>query len=332
MKIVVDKDIPYIGGRFPKDVTVVSKGGSEIGAEDVRDADALVVRTRTKVNEELLKDSNVRLVVTATIGTDHIEMEWCEANGIKVMNAPGCNAPGVAQYVFASLFKTGFDPKINVLGIVGYGNVGGVVANWAKDMGIETLISDLPREKAGHRDVEYLPLEEVISKSDAVTVHVPLTKTGPYPTYRLIDEKLMSMMKPSVVLVNSSRGGVVEEKSLKGFLRDGSIRGIIDVWEGEPEIDAELAELTKIATPHIAGYSLQGKMRATRMALEALKQELGIEVDLKGLETLDPSEIHVTEDRILASYDPMADTMALKSNLSSFESLRNNYSYRSEPS
>lgn len=331
MKIVVDKDIPYIGGRFPKYVTVVSKGGSEIGAEEIRDADALVVRTRTKVNEELLKDSNVRLVVTATIGTDHIDMEWCEANGIKVMNAPGCNAPGVAQYVFASLFKTGFDPKKNVLGIVGYGNVGSVVANWAKDMGIETLISDLPREKAGHKDVEYLPLEEVISKSDAVTVHVPLTKTGPYPTYRLIDEKLMSMMEPGVLLVNSSRGGVVDEKSLKGFLRDGRIRGIVDVWEGEPEIDAELAELAKIATPHIAGYSLQGKMRATRMALEALKQELGIEVDLKGLETLDPSEIHVTEDRILASYDPMADTKALKSNLSSFESLRNNYSYRSEP-
>lgn len=329
---MVDKDIPYIGGRFPKDVTVVSKDGSEIGAEEIRDADALVVRTRTKVNKELLKDSNVRLVVTATIGTDHIDMEWCEANGIKVMNAPGCNAPGVAQYVFASLFKTGFDPKKNVLGIVGYGNVGSVVANWAKDMGIETLISDLPREKAGHKDVEYLPLEEVISKSDAVTVHVPLTKTGPYPTYRLIDEKLMSMMKPGVLLVNSSRGGVVEEKSLKGFLRDGRIKGIVDVWEGEPEIDAELAELAKIATPHIAGYSLQGKMRATRMALEALKQELGIEVDLKGLETLDPSEIHVTEDRILASYDPMADTMALKSNLSSFESLRNNYSYRSEPS
>lgn len=332
MKVIIDEAIPFIKGRTGKDTEVVYRPGNLFTPELVKDADALVVRTRTRCDENLLKDSKVKLVATATIGTDHIDTSRCESRGIKVRNAPGCNAPGVAQYLFASIFRKGFDPERDTLGIVGYGNVGGLVGKWAREMGIKTLVSDPLRAEQGLEDEEYLPLEEVLSRSDTITLHVPLTKKPlPYPTFHLIGRREIEMMKPEALLVNSSRGGVVEESALKEALQRGRIRAVVDVWENEPAIDPSLASLVEIATPHIAGYSAEGKRRATRMALEALHEELGIPVDLSGLECIPPEGRKISPDLILNSYDPEEDSRKLLNNLSDFESLRNNYNYRHEP-
>ncbi|MCH5242376.1 MAG: 4-phosphoerythronate dehydrogenase [Muribaculaceae bacterium] len=331
MKIVVDSAIPFIKDRFPKEIEVLYRDGKSISADDVRDAQALIVRTRTKCDETLLGGSKVKLIATATIGKDHIDIPWCESKGIKVISSPGCNAPGVAQYVFSSLFKTGFNLDKDTLGIIGYGNVGSIVGEWAKKMGIKTLINDPPRENKGLADISYKSLEEVLKKSDAVTLHIPFTKYGEYPTYKLIGEKELGLMKPGSILINTSRGGVVEEKFLKDSLKQRNIKAIIDVWEKEPDIDFELLELSSISTPHIAGYSAEGKMRATRMVLEGIKDFFAMPVDLDGLECLPNSELEISRSLIELSYDPRKDSEKLKENPSQFENLRNEYYYRREP-
>lgn len=331
MKLVIDEAVPFIKSRFPSGVDTLYLPGNEITQETVKEADAVIVRTRTICDEKLLKDSKVKLVVTATIGTDHIDIDWCNANGVVVRNAPGCNAPGVAQYVLASLFKTGFDPVKDTLGIIGYGHVGAIVADWANQIGIKVLISDAPRKAAGFDDVEYLPMEEILKKADAVTLHVPLNKEGTYPTFHLIGERELDLMKPGATLVNSSRGGVVDESALKSAIKSGKVEAIIDTWENEPKIDSELAILAAVATPHIAGYSAEGKMRATRMALEAVSETLRIPVDITGLECVAPGDNKISRQLIERSYDPFKDSENLFNNLSAFESLRNLYQYRHEP-
>lgn len=343
MKIVIDRAIPFIENRVKGSNEILFIPGKDITKEVVKDADALIVRTRTSCNEELLKDSKVKLVATATIGTDHIDSEWCEKNGIEVKNAPGCNAPGVAQYVFASLFRAGFNPGKDTLGIIGYGNVGSIVAEWAKIMGIKTLISDLPRERSGFNDVEYLSKEYVLQNSNAVTLHVPLTygedfmpsgykgKKNLYPTYHLIGSKELACMPSGSIIVNTSRGGVVDEKSLKYFLKEGKLKAIIDVWENEPYIDRELAESALISTPHIAGYSEEGKKRASMMVLKELTNILNIETDIRGLECLPPEGSAISGELIFRSYDPLVDKANLIAHIDSFEDLRNNYQYRHEP-
>ena len=331
MKIIIDQAIPFIKDRFPESVEVEYIPGEIISKEKVLDADALIVRTRTKCNEALLRDSKVKLVATATIGTDHIDIPWCESHGIKVTSAPGCNAPGVAQYVLASLFSIGFDPRINSLGIIGFGHVGQIVGEWAKQIGINLLVCDPPRKDAGYKDAEYLDLEEVLKHSDAVTLHVPLTKEGKHPTHHIIGDNELEIMKSGAILINSSRGGVVDEKSLKKSLKEGHIKAIIDTWENEPAIDPELLSLVEIGTPHIAGYSLQGKLRGTRMVLESVEDILSLPVNLTGLNCEPDSKLKITKDLLINSYNPLSDYKNLISDVTSFEVLRNNYDYRPEP-
>lgn len=331
MKIIVDKDIPFLKDRFPTDVETLFIPGNKFSPEIVRDADALIIRTRTRCDKNLLKDSKVKLIATATIGTDHIDIPWCEKEGIKVVSAPGCNAPGVVQYVLASLLYSGFDPSTQSLGIVGYGNVGSIVARWAQKLGIKTLISDDPRKDAGYTDVNYLPLEEVLAKSDAVTLHVPLTLSGPYKTKGLIGEDRLNMMKHGAWIINSSRGGVINEDDLKEYLAYGKVKAIIDVWVNEPDIDTQLLELVKVGTPHIAGYSEEGKLRATKKVLEAVAHELGITVDFSNLDSdLTPND-EVSAELIKSSYNPLIDFEMLRFNPTKFEAIRNNYNYRQEP-
>ena len=330
MKIVIDSAIPFIRGRFPAEIETVFIPGDEITADIVRDADALIIRTRTRCDSSLLQDTKVKLISTATIGMDHIDTEWCESHGISVKNAPGCNAPGVAQYVFSSIFKAGFDPANDTLGIVGYGNVGSTIGDWAKKMGIKTLICDPPRTEKGFKDAEYLTLEEVIRNSDVITLHVPLTTKGDYPTFGMIGEKELDWMKPHSIIINSSRGGIVDEKVLKEKLKKGEIKAILDVWENEPHIDSELAHLTLFSTPHIAGYSEEGKKRATRMAIDAINDFFHTSISTEDLEC-NPGEEEITPELISSSYDPQKDTDVLLNNLSDFEQLRNRYVYRHEP-
>ena len=330
MKIIADKNIPFLEGRL-REARLIQLPASEINAETVRDADALIVRTRTRCDSGLLKGSKVKMVATATIGTDHIDLAWCEANGIKVSNAPGCNAPGVALYVWSNLLRNGFDPKKSTLGVIGCGNVGSIVAQWGERLGAEVLVCDPPRKERGETDREYLPLEDVLANSDAVTLHTPLTYDGKHPTFHLIDEDSIRHLKEGAIFVNAARGEVADTETLIRAIGEGRIgRAVIDTWEGEPDIAPRLLKIADTATCHIAGYSVEGKQRATRMALEAVAHTLGTTADRSGLQGPYRAPATLTPEAIIAAYDPAPMTDALKSDPAGFETLRNAYPLHSE--
>ncbi len=330
MKIIADKNIPFLEGRI-KDADLVLLAASEIDADAVRDADALIVRTRTKCDKNLLHGSKVKIVASATIGTDHIDIPWCEENGIVVTNSPGCNAPGVALYVWSNLLRNGFDMDKSTLGVIGCGNVGGIVARWGERLGVKVLVCDPPRKESGFSDRTYLPLEEVLQNSDAITLHTPLTRDGSYPTFHLIGKDTINHLKPGAIFINAARGEVVDTQALIGAIQEGKIsHSVIDTWEGEPDIDRKLLSLVDTATCHIAGYSVEGKQRATRMVLEAIAATLRLQVNLDGLQGQYKDPDSLTADRIVAAYDPSAMTELLKSNSSTFETLRNSYPVHNE--
>lgn len=330
-KIIIDDNIPYIQGRLEPvaDVEYVDQFG--FTPDNVRNADAMVIRTRTRCDSSLLAESNVKIIATATIGVDQIDIPWCQNAGIKVVNSPGCNAPAVAQYVWSSLLRKGFDPKKHTLGIVGCGNVGSIVAQWGHVLGARILVSDPPKQEAGIPN-DYAPLETLMKECDAVTLHTPLTRDGNHPTYHLISDKEIAAMKPGAIFINAARGPVLDTQAILQPLRDGKICAVIDTWEGEPDINRELLDLADIATFHIAGYSRQGKERATRMVLEELENFFGFEVDKSGLAPAYISPKDLTAESIISSYDPSIDTAALRSDPAAFDTLRRNYNYREEVS
>jgi erythronate-4-phosphate dehydrogenase len=239
-------------------------------------ADALIVRTRTQCNAVSLSDTSVKFIATATIGFDHIDTQWCEANGIRWTNAPGCNSGSVRQYVAAALAvlsaRYGFSFGDVTLGVVGVGNVGAKVAQLGRVLGMNVLLNDPPRARREGTDA-FVSLEEIICRSDIVTLHVPLDRSGEDRTFHLFDAEMLRRMKPSAILINSSRGEVVDNQALKTALQRKTIKAaVLDVWENEPAIDRELLSLIDIATPHIAGYSADGKANGTAMSVQALSR------------------------------------------------------------
>lgn len=331
-RIIADDNIPYLQGRLEPVADMVYVDQSDFTPEHVKDADALLIRTRTRCNAPLLAGSNVSLVATATIGTDQIDMKWCAENGIRTVSSPGCNAPAVAQYVWSALLRLGFNPGAGQrLGVVGCGNIGSIVARWGRAMGAEVWVSDPPRQRAGEPE-NYHSLREIMAGCDAVTFHTPLTKEGRDATFHLAGTPELELLRPGTILVNAARGPVVDNKALLQRLRNKDIRVALDVWEGEPELDRELLSMVDYGTFHIAGYSRQGKERATRMILEAVENQFGIKADKTGLEgPYIPSDASlITPEGIMASYDPIVDTEPLKRNPELFDTLRRNYHYREE--
>lgn len=333
MKVIVDKHIPYITGRLEPLASVEYLDQSEFTAHAVKDADALLIRTRTQCDEPLLKDSKVKFVATATIGTDQINRDWCESHGITVASAPGCNAPAVAQYVWSALLSMGFDPtKGEKLGIVGCGHIGSIVKAWGEAMGAQIMVCDPPLARNADVKGEFHSLDELLSQCKAVTLHTPLSKNGRDATYHLIGEKELDLLGDNKIFINASRGAVVDNKALLNRLKRGGLRVALDVWEGEPVIDPELLSMVDYGTFHIAGYSREGKSRATRMVLEALSRKFGIAVDTSGLEPpyLPLSTDKITARGIMLSYDLTPDSDALKQNPEKFEELRSSYVFRPE--
>lgn len=332
MKIIIDENIPFIKGRLEPFADVVYTGASGFTKESVKDADALIVRTRIRCDADLLAESKVGLIATSTIGTDHIDLKWCEENGVKVYNAPGCNAPAVAQYVWSSILALGKKPENITLGVIGCGNVGSIVADWGVKLGCKVMICDPPKKEAGKPGI-YYPLTEISRECDVITIHTPLTYEGAHPTFHLIGEKelgIISSSKKNTLIINASRGEVVDTKVLIKALESGELSAVIDTWENEPMIDRTLLNEAVVTTPHIAGYSEQGKQRATRMVLEAIDRHFGFNTDKSGLkgDYLIPS--HVEADKIESSYNPFNDSEALKKNPENFEKLRHDYVYRKE--
>jgi erythronate-4-phosphate dehydrogenase len=273
MKIVMDENVLLGKESFSIIGDVVAVSGREITPEVIKDADILVVRSVTEVDEQLLRNSNVKFVGSATAGVDHVDTGYLEGRGIGFASAPGSNSNSVAEYVISALLLLDRKDKISLdelsLGVVGVGNVGSKVVKKAEGLGLEVLQNDPPLKRETN-DKIFLGLDELMD-CDVITLHVPLYLSGADKTLNLFDEKRINKMKRGSVLINTSRGKVVEQFALKSALRKGHLSGaILDVWEYEPDIDKEMLELVDIGTSHIAGYSYDGKVKGTRMVFDSI--------------------------------------------------------------
>ena len=344
MKIVADRDIPFLKGVFEPWAEVVYMRGDEIGANDVRDADAILTRTRTRCNAALLEGSRVRFIGTATIGFDHIDTAWCAEHGIKVATAAGCNKRGVLQWVSAALAwladNRDLQPEQTTLGVVGVGNVGSLVARYAAAWGFRVMRSDPPRERVeGLGEAEgFYPLEKLVTECDVFTFHVPLISAGQDATKHLVGREFLAAAKPGAVIFNSSRGPVLEPEALREAVFS---RGFaIDTGNGEPAIDREVLKRVLLGTPHIAGYSQQGKATGTAMVVNALAREFGL--PLRGGDGGEwfPPDGRRSEAREISwedmrrqmpsHFDIVAESDALRAAPDRFEAMRDNYNYRME--
>lgn len=330
MKIVIDKHIPFINGVVEPVANVVYAAANDIDAAMVKDARALVVRTRTRCDASLLHGSRVEMICTAAIGLDHIDMDYCRDNHIDVANAPGCNAPAVAQWTLATiarwLAKCRRTPADTTLGVVGVGHVGSIVARWAERAGMTVLRNDPPRA-AREGETGFSSIDRLLSHCDIITFHTPLTRHGAHATIHLCDERFLARASRCRLILNAARGGIIDEHALAAWHGDVAI----DCWENEPLINSDLLRRCFVGTPHIAGYSLEGKQRATAAAIGALARHFGWSLTLPFTPPGNDDEAFTLE-HIAKSYDPLADTALLRrDNGSGFETLRNHYELRHEP-
>ena len=312
MKVVVDKYIPFIQDALAPYASVVALEPDDISPDVVRDADALIIRTRTKVNASLLDGSTVQFVATATIGYDHIDTDYCRRHNIAVTSCPGCNAQAVCDYIEECLRHLAL-PTTATIGIVGVGHVGSLVAQMAERKGYHIILNDPPKNVGKS-------LDEIAQKCDFITFHTPLVKDGQYPTYHLCDSHFMQRCKPGAIIVNAARGGVVDEKALLA----SSHPYILDTWENEPIINTDVLRKAELASFHIAGYSVQGKLNASQMCLDAFSKHFGtpiLSIDKKVV------SLH-------ADYGDSAPgwlqrvSEQLKANPAQFEQLRKQYKLR----
>ena len=264
MLIIIDKGIPFLDGVFGSDIEVLHLAPEDITADVVREADALFVRTRTRIDKELLAGSKVRFVATATIGFDHIDQDYCREAGIHWVSCPGCNAQAVCDYVEEAISSIKSGESALTIGIVGYGHVGKLVAQMAERNGYRVLLSDPPLGIG-------MSLKELAPQCDVLTFHTPLTREGKHTTYHLCNADILPLCKHNTLIINAARGGVVDEQALMDNLKgeNGKVQAVIDCWENEPQLNHELLELVDLASFHIAGYSIQGKMNASEMCLRA---------------------------------------------------------------
>ncbi len=348
IKLVADVDIPYISDILNSNMeTVVYAKGRDIDPVMLKDADALLIRTRTKCNAGLLEGSRVKFIASATIGEDHVDIPYCTRSGISVYFAKGCNSAGVMQYVYTALsvlyLRFGYDFFGKTIGVVGVGNVGSKVVRMAERLGMRVLMCDPPRERAetgrknGKKNL-FVSLDELLAASDIVTLHVPLTEE----TERMADNAFFEKMKEGAVLINTSRGEVVDDDALIRH-RSRLSRVVLDVWNGEPEIAGSLLRLVDIATPHIAGYSRQGKINGSNMVLNALgryfRNDVLAAADLYGMipdssPVVIPPVEEMTPDgfsrKMVDMFPIMVLDEALRNSAAAFENLRSGYRYRNE--
>lgn len=347
MKIVADDKIPFLKGALEPYAEMIYLPGKQIDREILKDADALLIRTRTKCNEKLLEGTTVKFIGTATIGFDHIDTQYCNKRKIFWTNAPGCNSSSVQQYIAAALLKVASENSFSLndktLGIIGVGNVGSKVEKFARTVGMKVLLNDPPRARLEGKK-NFHQLNEVLSQSDILTVHVPLNLTGEDCTLHLFNDENFSKIRKGAWFINSSRGEVVDTHALKNALNSGNIGGaVIDVWEHEPDIDPYLMSQVFIATPHIAGYSTDGKANGTAMVVNSLCKYFNLPatnwypkkvptpaspsilIDCKG-----KSEEDILNEAVMHTYNIDEDDVRLRHSPSEFEKLRGDYPLRRE--
>lgn len=336
MKVVIDNKIPYIREAMEALADeVVYLPGKEITASVVRDADALITRTRTQCNRQLLEGSKVRFIGTATIGFDHIDTEYCREAGITWSNCPGCNAGAVEQYLHSVLLLLQQEKHVELkdacLGIVGVGHVGSHILSLAERLGMRILLNDPPR--ADHGEEGFVSLETLARECDIITFHTPLERNGEYRTFHLADRAFFHSLRKKPYIINTSRGEVVETEAILEALDKGLIGGaVLDVWENEPHINLEQLDKVFIGTPHIAGYSADGKANATRMVLEAFCRFFGKEMNFHIAAPEQPHREYDSDERVrqLQMYNPHDDCDMLRAHPELFEQLRGDYVLRKE--
>ena len=353
MLIVADENIPLLDAFFEGFGEIRRVPGRSIDRATVEQADVLLVRSVTNVNRALLEGTPVRFVGTCTIGTDHLDLDYFKQAGIQWSSAPGCNARGVVDYVLGSLQTLaeieGADLNQRTYGVVGAGEVGGRLVKVLKGLGWNVLVCDPPRQIA--EDGDYVSLEQIIEQCDVISLHTPLTKSGKGSTWHLFDRQRLDQLKPGTWLINASRGAVVDNAALREVLLEREdLQAVLDVWEGEPEVDVDLADLCVLATPHIAGYSLEGRQRGTAQIYQAFCAHLGQEPSIQLSDLLPPlwlAEVHLNADTdpawALATlcrsvYDPRRDDADFRRSLvgteeeqrKAFDLLRKHYPARRE--
>ncbi len=348
IKILTDKKIPFLKGVLDNIVDIRYLSPDEITPETLLDADALIIRTRTQCNESLLKNSKVKYVATATIGYDHIDTIYCASKGIQWINAPGCNSSSVMQYVASALLTLRASKNLDLskltLGIVGVGNVGSKVEKLGKLLGMNVVLNDPPRKRK-EGSSNFIDLQELTDTSDIITFHVPLNLSGIDRTHHLADKEYFSKMHNKII-INTSRGEVIDSDAMIQAIDRKSISSaVLDVWENEPDIDQELLNIIDVATPHIAGYSVEGKANGTAVCINAISeffnldfqknwypQEIPlapnssvIEVDCNNKTTQ-----KILSEIILHTYSILDDDKRLRSSIETFEKQRNEYPIRRE--
>jgi erythronate-4-phosphate dehydrogenase len=347
MKIIADDKIPFLKGVLDPFAEVVYVPGNLINNSVLKNADALLTRTRTKCNEALLRGTSIRFIGTATIGYDHIDTDWCEKQGIVWKSAPGCNASSVNQYIASVLVtlsdKLGFSLNNRALGVVGVGNVGSKVVHTAEMLGMKVYLCDPPRVRSGGA-CGFISLEGIRRECDIITFHVPLNLSGIDKTFHIIDNQFLSGLNPGTIIINTSRGEVADSNALKDALHRNKISGLVlDVWENEPDIDRELLRVCSLGTPHIAGYSADGKAMGTAMVIRELSRYFHL--DLENWETNDiPAPMNpeirincrdltheeVISRALLHTYKVTEDDRRLREEPSGFEKQRGEYPLRRE--
>jgi erythronate-4-phosphate dehydrogenase len=345
--IIADEHIPFLKGVLEPYARLIYKPGDQITKDDIANADGLIIRTRTHCNAEFLEGSRVKFIASATIGFDHIDTAYCESNGIKWFHAPGCNSSAVYQYMAAAL--TFLRPKYNLhyeditIGIVGVGNVGTKVARLAHILGMKALLNDPPRARIEGRD-GFVDLETILEEADIISFHVPLNRDGKDSTFHMATEDTFIKMKKQPIVINTSRGEVIDTNAIKAALKDSRIKAaVLDVWEDEPLLDPELLDQSCLATPHIAGYSFEGKANGTAACVRNASEYFGFPMANWHPENLpEPQnpflhpEVKNIEDTVILStlisscYNIRKDDHLLRSHPEKFEDLRSNYHYRRE--
>ena len=352
LKIVADDKIPFLQGILEPFAQVIYLPGGKISRGDLLDADALLTRTRTKCTAELLDGTSVKFIASATIGYDHIDTQYCDAKGICWTNAPGCNSESVAQYITSLLLNQSFRTKRPLdgltLGVIGVGNVGSKVARNARTLGMRVLLNDPPRARR-EGTAAFAGADEICRQADFITCHVPLNREGIDNTFHYADENFFTKLERRPFFINSSRGEVCDNQALKRALQEGKLSGAaLDVWENEPDIDLELLSLLDFATPHIAGYSADGKANGTAMSIQSLVKFFELEKEFDPVVLRRPPlpqqrmvdlmpYFHAGADKtellyraVTASYDIVSDDHRLRGAPADFEKQRGSYPLRRE--
>ncbi len=347
MKIIIDNKIPYIKGALEVFAEVIYLPGNQTTKEIVKDADAIITRTRTICDKELLEGSTVKFIATATIGFDHIDTDYCKNAGIEWTNAPGCNAESVNQYIASALFSWSMrkrtDFKDKTIGIVGVGQVGSRIAKTCEILGMKVLLNDPPRERIEGAE-KFVSLNKIQEEADIITFHVPLYLSGQDATFHMVNENFLQNLKKQPLIINSCRGEVFDSEAVYNAREANDISGlVIDCWENEPELDMDLLNLVDFGTPHIAGYSKDGKANGTKMSVQAVSRFFKLGIDNWKPENVEAPENPIIEidgdqrreysilaEAALTTYDIENDDDDLREAPHTFEQLRGDYPVRRE--